>query len=135
MKHLLVLLLLIPSLSWGSEQKINLVCDYTYTLDFKDGKTNPTSGSTTLVVILMERGNGSKFSTINSSEASCITVGGYNETTIYGECERDFGDGVIIEVDIKIDRFSGEYSESFTLKDEGGGLMHFGQCRVASQKF
>jgi len=135
MKTLLTLLLLIPSLSWSAEQRINLLCEYSHTLDFSDGKTTPTSGSASLTVDLYESDNGVRISTIDSSEANCISVGGYNDKTISGSCEKDFGDGVIIQVDIEIDRYSGEYSESFILKDKGGGLIHFGKCRVASKKF
>ena len=120
MKTLLALLLLVPSLVYSNNDRIELLCDYESTYDFDTKKTSPTSGSTSVIVAFS-----GELALINSSSSFCMAVGRHSDSQIDGECQKEVN-GKVLQKLISINRYNGEYMESLTVKGSKGGLVHFG---------
>ena len=140
MKKLIIfesILILFFVLAWNvskADEIIQLVCDYEKTWDLKTGETSSTSGSTSVVIELYETSSDNTFALIDSSNVICSILGRYSESEIYGDCEKEY-DGMTIKQSVKINRFSGEYTESLSVVDRPGGLIHFGTCNASKRKF
>lgn len=134
MKILLSLLLIIPSLSWSNQQEIYLVCEQNRSLDLSTGEYSPLSPETSSLKITLFN-NEFNFSTIESNKVFCMTLGYFDETEIWGECKKDMSNGIVVQKLLKVNRYSGEYSEKTTFEGKQGGLVFYGTCKTANKKF
>ena len=127
MKTLLALLLLIPNLGWSSET-INVTCEYLGIFNVKDRSYEKTSGTDTVKIVISN-----DVIAMFSDETMCVPIGSIstNDNEFLGECTKEGFDNYLT-----INRVTGEYERAlFYEKDDGGGLIINGVCKLSKYKF
>jgi hypothetical protein len=120
---------LVPLEGMARDLPMYLVCTYTHTVD--DKGSAPTSGEKLITVTQLKNmrveikmdGLGARFSgTISSDE-------------IRGETEYEIQDRAYRQT-LNINRYTGEFTNSFSVGRTNDGLIHFGKCkRVSGPQF
>lgn len=111
----------------AEQNTIHLICKYSHTID-NEAKSSRTSGETFITV--KSRDNGIVI--INKQGLGAEFIGKITDEEIYGETEYTVS-GAAYQQTLSINRYTGAFEETFTIKGSGG-LIHHGNCELLTEK-
>jgi hypothetical protein len=109
------------------DSTIRLNCTYSYSIDSK-GDHSGTSGEKIFTVERLKDG----LVNIHQEGPDGPYSGTIVPNEISGELTYKLG-GRVISQSIVINRYNGQFKETFHVENSKGGLIHFGNCRVVTK--